>query len=356
MSLQVVTVIGLVLIYLFSKQAKDWRKTFLWMAGIWLIFIMGSRSAINELTDEVVYYNRYKVLSGYSFAELRDSNYMGENSDRGFYFLYWVFARLIPWPQFSQYLIVGISVIGFFRFFYRNSEDVYVSVLLFLAFGTLSFYLSGVRQGFAMFFCLMALQKAQERRFWRFLFWVWIAYTMHDSAFVFLPVYVLLWLDPGARGKIMNFLLLAVIFLGGGMIMAVYVRYANEEGYLDQYYSASAIGYIIQIIIMVLPILLSGMRFSRFYDKEKLHQFHLELILSLGIAFFILRTRYWSYERVSYYYSFAVLAALPNSVSHLPASIDNEGTKKVIRLLSITLCIALYLYRFHTPLAFFWSA
>lgn len=353
MIVEILTLIGIFLSYVLSIRFQNKKKVFLIMSGICIVLIMGSRYFISGFTDESTYNYLYQRYTQIDFQEFR--RLQGGKIEFGFYFLYWCLARLFTWPQFGVYFITAICVVSFFRYIYRNSDDPFFAVMIFLAFDVFSFYMAAYRQCFAMCLCLFALEYAQKKKFWKYILLCLLAFFMHKSALVFLPVYFLMQLKPNMQGKLANVAIVMTVGIGGPTLLAFASQLFARDDYL-QVINSSMLGYSIQIIIMLIPFVMDLLRSCDWSDEERIQQFRNKVLLSLGLTFYILKKFYWPLERTSYFYSFAVISALSNCIYHFGFSMNDKKLRSVIRALAIVIFIVLFLWR-QSPrhLIFFWE-
>jgi len=356
MAIEILTFAGIFIIYFIAAVRKnpDGKKKFLIMCGIWIVVIMGSRWCNSGFGDEVRYNYLYERFTNMPFYDFWPRYKSGK--DIGFYFLYWLTAQVFPSNQIPIYLITGICVFSFFRFYYRNSEDPLVSVLLFFAFGMFSFYMAGYRQCCAMCVCLFALEAAKEKKIYKYVLLLLLAFLLHRSSIIFVPVYFIMQFSRSTGGKAKVLLCSVLVLLFAAPLLEWFSGSVSEESYTSFAYSSSVIGFLINIVIMAVPVAFTFFPLCEFDPAKRSNQVRLVYILIIGAIYFCLRNTYWVFERVSYYYTFAVAAAYGNITESL---VRNEKTQKfgvIMRVASIILLLALYFtVRVNTEVVFFWS-
>jgi len=346
MLIYILMLAGIFPLYEISYKFKNPKKFFLIFSAIWIIAVFGSRYYINDFTDEITYNELYRTFSGMSCGELKEGY---GTLEFGFYLLYWCFSKLISWPQFAIYFITAVCVSSFFYFIYKCCEDALLGVLIFMAMGTLSFYMAAYRQCFAMCLCLFALQFAINKKFIWFMIFCALAFTMHKTALLFLPIYWIIKIKSDMRGILINIGLIITVLCTSDVIMS-WAGELFEKNY-PQNEPFSFLGFFIQIAIMCLPFIFDLTALSQYDQMQSKKQHSYKVILSIGLSYYLLRTNYLAFERISYYYSFAVIPALSGSV----ISIKNEKSRKIIYLAAILLCVALFLWHAQSGLDFFWE-
>lgn len=344
----IATIIIILLCYFVSKRYDNSKKVFLISTGICLVVFLGSRYCANGFTDEVMYNYQYEVFVKMNFSEFIIE--FKDVRDKGFYFLYWLMARVIPWLQFPIYFITAFFIFTTFRFIYKNTDEPLIAVLLVFVIPGFGFYMAAYRQCFATCFCLLAFERAKEKKIIRYLILMVIAISMHASAIAFLPVYFLVKLKPNKLGVIIWVIGLVALW-SVETILITYFGELFENDYTEQM-EFSLLGYFIQIIIMLIPFILDFFGISSYEEGEKDSRFIFWVLLSVGLIFFISKYIAFSFERVSYYYSLFAIIALPNSIKRVQSISSDDNA---LWLLVCAVAIALMLFRAPSSIDFFFN-
>lgn len=124
-----------------------------------------------------------------------------------------------------------LSSFAVVKLFKRYSVNPAFSLLIFFSIGTYVMYVAALKQCFAMFFLLLALPYAIDRKYVRFYLLVFIAMLFHTHAFMFL-ILPLLFGRPW--GSITYLGLLATIFamLTYDRTLGAFMEYAQSIGVL----------------------------------------------------------------------------------------------------------------------------
>lgn len=335
--------------YIISRRYKDSKKIFLITLGIAVVAIFGSRYFISVYPDEAAYNYLYTSFSEKSFGQF--INEYNDVRDFGFYFVYWIMSRIVPWNQFPIYFITAFCVFSFFRFIYKYSDDEFLSVIIFFSFGIFSFYMAAYRQSFAMSVMLFAFDKTVERKPIGFALLSAIAISMHISATVFLPVYYIMGISRDKNSTWKRIGVLTAVAVLCGPVLERFSDVSDSESYTKQL-EFSLLGFAIQIIIIAAPFILNIFKKNTNKSIDQMI-FAIDTVLLSGLVLYLFKALYYSFERVSYYYTFSILAVFPSSVERLD---DGSQSKKLIKFLVIILLIGLYVWRSFGPgLRFFWS-
>ncbi len=345
-------IVGVFACYFVSQNKKNPRKFFLISAGIVIVLILGSRYFINGFTDEVTYNYLYQGYSKLSFKEL--TNLMWGERDFGFYLFYWTMSHIIPWSQFPIYFITAAFISVTFRFIYKNTNGTIIPVLVMLAFGIFSFHMAAYRQCFAMCLCILAYEFAKKRGvrgIIPYAILMFIATQMHISAIIFIPVYFLIRIKRGSGGGVVWVISLIATALAATGIMTFASEILESEGMLDTL-EFSTTGLLLQVFIMAVPLIFA---FLRLYSMGRLDgvQWVLLILTSLGILFLLFKYVYFTYERISYYYSFFVIGAFSNAIDNLNHKKGDKDFVLPAKVVVTLLLVLLAIWRMPSNLDFF---
>ena len=314
----------------FDDKAK---RTFLLWCGLALFLIIALRHREVGSKDSNNYYENWELLSTFSFNELKlfskESNFEG-----GYLLFAWFFSHLFPEGQVVFIISAMIFTISVCRFIYINSKDPELSFVMYICLGLYTFMAQGLRQSLAMSICLFAIELAKKRKFVPFLLLVLLATTFHSSSIVFLLVYFIygpkISITTGLVGAVISGFL--VVF--SKQIAAIGNEIFNRE-YEGEIESGGYVAVSIYIIILIASIVCAGTR-----RKDKDYSFFVFMTFFGGIFYFLRYVGVDVFERISYYFLFGQIIALPNAISRF-----DKNVSFVIKSTVIVLCIALFAYR-----------
>lgn len=99
-------------------------------------------------------------------------------------------------------------------FIHKYSTDFFMSIILFFCL-VFTFPLAGIKQSVAVAFCLIAVDKAINKKWFWFIFWIFIAEMFHAYSFMYLIV-PLLFFVPWQDKRTFYWIL---IFLAAGLLL-----------------------------------------------------------------------------------------------------------------------------------------
>ena len=186
------------------------KKLYLWIAFSLLFFLSAFRSI--EIGNDTSYYvNMYKYYGNSSnFVSISYlfsfENIINSRIEPGYVLLNMV-LNIFSKEYILLFIVTSLFILGTWKkHIQKNSEIVWLSVLLFFNLRFFYFTLSGLRQAIAMSIILISYEHLKKRNLKLFVMQVLIASLFHLSALVFLIAY------PLTKWKI-NFKIVGIYFL-----------------------------------------------------------------------------------------------------------------------------------------------
>lgn len=325
-----------------SKRQKRW---FYFICGTVTLLAMGLRHYSLGSTDTLNYYNAMKRAL---MCDSWEQFYIPVLYEKGSQFFIYTLSRIFNDPQWLLVISSLIFIIGIFYFVDHNSEDIPLSITLYLTLGLMLFHVQGLRQSLAMSICLFAYEQAKDKHLIRFALLVWFATAFHQTAIVFFPIYFLCRMKYSRKNLLIMCIATILVVSNATRIIEMANTYFDRT-YTDTVEQGGFVSVFIYAIILILTLV-----FDR-QIKNNSSQTPLLYILIVGFATYIMR--YFGAviaERISFYFVFAQLALLPNATK-----IFVKKDRPAIRLIIIVLAVALMAYRLNgsefVPYMFFWE-
>ena len=295
--------------------------------------------------DTVTYNNAFRAMVNGNFWQIRDYNRI----ELGFTGLIWLLSKMTSNPQI-QYIVLAIFFfVTFYYFLYRSTENYPVFLLLFYGLNVFSFFLTGLRQSFALLICLWAYDQAHKKHLFRFIICVGLAFLFHKSAIAFLIIYFCV----RRNFKKIDIFYYALFFI----LVIIFNKYIFSIGgeLFDINYGIEFVanGYIMFSIIAIITVL----SFVFYRELKKNNQFNAALISlnAMCMAFWILRLFSRTAERITLYFMpFTILI-----VCELLKLVRKETGRIILSFGMIAAVGFLFVYRLYAlgliPFVFFWN-
>lgn len=226
------------------------------------------------------------------------------------------------------------------KLFKRYSVNPAFSLLIFFSLGTYIMYMAALKQCLAMFFLLLALPYAIDKKYIRFYLLVFVAILFHTHAFMFAIVPLLL---EKPWGKVTWALLGATIFamLTYDYTLGAFMEYAQSIGALvdeGELFDGHSIN-VLRVLVYWIPALLA-LIFRRRLFTDSTKEENLFVNMSIVSAFILTLGLVQAanlFARMAGYFEIATAIALPWIIKKL-------FTKQSAQLVTILACILYFGY------------
>lgn len=222
----------------------------------------------------------------------------------------------------------------------RFSVNPAFSLLIFFSLGTYIMYLAALKQCLAIFFLLLALPYAIDKKYVQFYLLVFVAILFHTHAFMFAIVPLLL---EKPWGKITWILLAATLFAMAtyDVTLGAFMEYAQSIGALvdeGELFDGHSIN-ILRVLVYWIPALLALLFRNRlFYDSTKAENLFVNMsIVSAFILTIGLVQAANLFARMAAYFEIATIISLPWMIKKL-------FTKQSAQLVSVCASALYFIY------------
>lgn len=250
---------------------------------------------------------------------------------------------------FSQYLNIGYNGFLFFialvcsitigSFIKRYVADELTAIFIFIMF-LLSMYMSGIRQCTALSLCIWAFVMADKRKFLPFLMLIALAYTIHNSSIIFLPVY-LLWYIRISRIQALVFFLISISALIYRPLITPIIEYLAPAKYENMMFDMN---YAINPLVLAVTICM--ILFALYFvpvetdgKKRKLSQLDsvFYIFMCVYLFFQIMAISNGQLWRLSFYFTLGFIALIPKVIWENTQM--DMMTKSLVRIVICLMCI-----------------
>ncbi len=333
----VLTCIVITLLIRMYLQEKKNSKAFVVFCS--LIFIAFACFRGLEFTSDITRYDFvYQENANKTFSELFILLFSGEGKDVTYTIFSMLFYKLhIPSIVFFH-LIYLFFAYSLGRFISKNSNDVFLSFLMYLTFGYYYFTLTAVRQSIAMAFLLLSYEYIGKRKFVKFTLLVLLAGAFHLSALSFILAYPLykLKFNPKAIWTVPVIYFVAarlarpIINIWNSIIPKQYAIYAESTTRL------SSTNLLLAFLLCLGCIFISISQLR----EDKRFNFQVLLVFVSIIPYALSSSMFAEMFRVGYYYSIFSISAIPNAFAY------SKLNQKYVDLFYISFCAAITAYFF----------
>lgn len=236
----------------------------------------------------------------------------------------------------------GFAVIKLLK---RYSVNPAFSLLIFFSVGTYIMYMAAMKQCFAMFFLLLSIPYAEEKKYLRFYALVAISIFFHTHAFMF-AILPLLFSKPW--GKTTWIGLAAVMFamatydktLGAFMIYAQSIGALVDEGELFDGHQINFLRIIVYWVPSLLALVFRGRLFKNSTRSENLFV-NMSIVSSMILTLGMVQAANL-FARMAAYFEIATAIAIPWMIKKL----FTKRSAQYVTVCAVVLYFGYFLYEF----------
>lgn len=256
-----------------------------------------------------------------------------------------------PTAMFIVYAIISVTPV--FWVIRKESQNVHLSVVIYIGMMYYYFSFNAMRQGAAMSLVLVAIYYLERNKNGHFLLWVLLATSLHSSSVIML----LCWIIKKLKIRVnSNWILYSIVISGGsvlfgkqlvlfaGRLSGLYMGYMSTEFAGDgNLLHPLLFGAIFIYLLLVTPI------------KEESTSLGLT-ILGIGVMLYFVSIRVAIVNRLTYYFTISLITLLPNSIEQMKN--NNKKISYAIFYMGISAYQLLLIMRGAqgiVPYRFFWQ-
>lgn len=292
-------------IKIWKKDKAPRKKFYVWSCFlIWLTILalrhpsMGSDLHYGK---DFGYIGSFHKLAAFSWPSvLRITQFY--NYEKGYILLNKLIATFFENTQFFLFIIALICLAPVFFVIFKRSNNVLLSVIIYLGLPPFVFLYSGLRQSIAIGICFLSIFVIEKRKPFQFFLIILLASFFHSSAWVFLVAYPLFHIRPSKIGRIVSFVLIFIVLEIKRDLFPFLAELFGRTARLDNNNS----------IHLFLIFLLIYLFCTFFEDKEKSGYLNLFFVACCIQAMAGLNN---IISRAGFYYMLPLLISLPACIS-----------------------------------------
>lgn len=314
-----------------------YNKKYAWFAFIALLLIFALR-------DVSVGCDMQQYLYEYENA---NAIYQHSIYERGFYYFNYLMHDVlgVSWQWYVAFVSI-ILLAPLCIYISRKSLNPYYSVFLFITIGNFTMYLSGLRQSMAISLCILSMCILENRnikgivRISLSVLMVGIAYSLHNSAVIFVVYFVLKFFKVALSKKTLIVLFVVAvlsIFYGGPLLILLSPLFPDKYQTVDviSKFSLNPLLIVISALIIVFSLLFLPVDNDNTYGEDNSV---LVLFSILNLLFACLSYQNGQLGRLQYYFNIANIILIPNTLQTMTSK------NRALFRLAISVCCILYFY------------
>lgn len=231
-------------------------------------------------------------------------------------------------------IVAVITLIPQFIFIQRYSTLTGLALVLFTALGFHEFSMSILRQALALSVYVWGFKYISERRFWKYAFFVLLAFCFHRTAAITIFLYFLYpWRATFSR-LLSSFAVSFGLFLAGPWVLQILNRWVGRSYVLD--YGAGRNLYILLWFLTWAIYVIGEKRINN--EAIKAHYDSLNIASVFQSFSMVMET----FGRAIQYYQISLIILIPDVVYHI--GLKEKKNQKFFVPIYILLCLVFYLY------------
>lgn len=250
------------------------ERLFYTIMSIVMILFVGLRTYYNDTTTYLIGYNRIEVEPGWQ----KSIEWSKIGSNPGFIFAQSVLKELNA-SENTFLLVFAVFTVGTTIWFYRKySCNFWITILLFFSISGYTFHMAAIKQCTAMTFCLLATDRAINKKYVQFVIFVLLGSLFHPYALMYLIV-PFLFFRPWSRYTLILLLIFGLIGVSLEGLLGTLLNVTDMLG--ENYNSASFMGEginPIRLLVVSVPSVLALIVKDQIGEKEERDQY---LIMNL---------------------------------------------------------------------------
>lgn len=324
MLVYIVQLILILILGFFIKPSKSDSKKSLFL--FWVFIILCFVACLRNYT--VGYDTKQYVTAFNKAASLTLSNFSYLRYEYGYTFLLWFLNKISS--NWQILLVITSLFINFsvLRFIKKNSENPFLSVLIYILLNFYFFYTSAMRQAIAISIVLIGYEYLKKNNNVVFFIYVLIATLFHQSA---LLAFLIPLMKNVKYNKLFIFILFFIYFIGFifGKNFFIFITkfssrlldYSDSKFFVENYFGA-LLQFLLNFMLFIIGylIMLKNDR-NILYDKSNNNN-TLIGVLAIANLFLLLTVRVGIFNRFSPYFAIFIIIWLPNMIMKLKKSKD----------------------------------
>lgn len=296
---------------LLSGKNKRFNKILFYVIEIQTILLLGLRGKTvgADTHTYIEYFQSLKIGMNLTYIEV------------GNRLIIRIIAGLCNNPTVMFIVYALISVLPVFWVIKKESKNVHLSIIVYIGMMYYFFSFNAMRQGAAMSLVFVAIYYLKKNKNGRFLLWVLLAASLHNSAIIAL----LCWLVKKLKVRVNKnwsvyiVILSTVCVLFGNQIVMLAGRFfGSYMSYMDTDFAGD--GNLLHPILF-----LAIFAFLLLVTPLKEGETALGLtILGIGVILYFVSIRVAIVNRLTYYFTMPLITLLPNSIEQM-----SDSNKKI---------------------------
>ena len=305
------------------------ERLFYFIMSVGLILFAGLRTGYNDTGTYLLGYNQLSQNEDW-FQQI---DWLKIGDSPGFVFVQGMMHELGVSAQ-SFLMLFSVFTVGVNLWFFRKySCNLWLSVLLFITFAGYIFTLAAIKQCTAMALCLIATDRAINKKYLRFVFYVLLGSLFHPYALMYLIV-PFLFFRPWSKNTLIMLVFFGIIGFAMESLLGTLLNVTDMlgENYNAESFTGEGVNPI-RLLVTAVPAVLALMTATQIAEDEDKAQYAIVnlTMLNAEIMFVALFGTANYFARLANYFIPFQAVSIPWLLKHY----DYEGRRTMTILAAI---------------------
>lgn len=295
-----------------NKRNNNIRDKYYLLFSFILLGFIHVYKDISSVPDIIEYIEGFKEIGQYNFQYLFSNTLVSLKAEKGFIVFNKIISLFTDSPFWLLFFTSIIILSGYYYSIRKYSPFVWLSVILYMM-GPYIQSIYVLRQHMAMSILLFSYTFIIKRKIVHFCFIALLAFSIHQSAIVFIPLYFLYCIKSMRNLIIIGVVLLFLAISNLDYIVELFVQRFLTD-YIYYLKGEEANWKMCALLSSVLVLRVWIMKTS--FLKDGIDRL-LSLILFIGVFISYLGIGLPGVSRLNMYYSTCLFLVIPNTLSHV---------------------------------------
>lgn len=227
-------------------------RLFFSIMAVVLIAFVGLRTNYNDTTAYTHAYERMATnMSVFETISWEIGDNPGFNASNAI-------LRILGVSTQSFLMFYAVITVGIYVWFLRKyTSNIWFTIFFFFTMGCYTFSMAAIKQCVAVAFCLIAVDRSIQKKWFSFVFWIFLACTFHPYALMY-AVTPFLTFRPWSRKTFLLLLIFAGIGFGLESLLGTIINVTTMFG--EEYSMSSFTGdgvNVFRLLVVWVPVLIS---------------------------------------------------------------------------------------------------
>ena len=339
--------------FLKRKDERKYNKALFVVSSIVVVLILGLRhpSMGNDLRYQSSngYLGAFDSIVSYPWSSILYLKIM--NFEQGFIIYNKLVGFLGTDRQMFLFVTAAVSVVPIMYYLSKNSQNMLLSIIIYLGLPVFLICFSGLRQAIAIGITSLSMIYIKEKSLVKFILLVLLASTFHFTAIVFLIAYPMYHIKASDKWDVISIISIPVVYVLRAPLFDILSKLLKKNAKMTD--TGALTLFLIFTLIYIGLVMLNK---KRNRPGGYINIFYLACLCQAFAGV------YYTAMRVAYYFMIALAVGLPEVLQEMKSEREGDSTYKISYCVVVIIFIIYGLYAIKTsswamayPYKFFWN-